>query len=359
MSFIQIRALEKTWPDGTAAVRRFDLDIAAGEFTVLLGPSGCGKTTTLRMIAGLETPTSGKILLNGADVTHLPPSRRDVGFVFQFYALYPHMSVAENIAFPLACTGVARAERIAAVAEIAERLCISNLLNRRPRELPGGDQQRVALARAMIRKPAVWLMDEPLGTLDAELRAQLCEFIRARQIEARVATIYVTHDQDEAMRLADRVIVMNAGEILQIGAPSEMYLRPSSIFTARFVGSPGMNLIEGEVISNGGARAFAPRGGNIKLIIPNMNFAGPAWLGVRPEGVRCGMGATASGDLAGRIAVDAFAGSARFYHIDCAFGRVVARHDPGGRGAAGESVYLTFDPASICIFNAADGRRVS
>ena len=263
MAFLELAALAKTYPDGTRAVKGIDFAAAQGEFVVLLGPSGCGKTTTLRMVAGLELPSAGTIRLAGADVTALPPSARDVGFVFQFYALYPHLSVAENIAFPLACGGMAKGERAAAVATIARRLGLTGLLQKKPRELSGGDQQRVGLARAIVRRPAIWLMDEPLGTLDADRRLAMCEFLREQQLAARVTTLYVTHDQEEAMRLADRIVVMKDGMIEQVGTPLEVYDEPATLFVAHFVGSPGMNFLEGERVG-----------------------AGAVTLGVRPEYVR-------------------------------------------------------------------------
>jgi multiple sugar transport system ATP-binding protein len=252
----ELERLAKTYPDGTRAVRGVSLAIEARELVVLLGPSGCGKTTTLRMIAGLEMPSEGRVLLGGREVTRARPSERDIGFVFQFYALYPHLTVAENIAFPLRSAGLGRSERQSAVERVAERLGIRELLERRPRELSGGDQQRVALARAIVRKPSVYLMDEPLGTLDAEKRLELRELVRAQQLELGVATVYVTHDQEEAMSLADRIVVMREGEILQVGSPREVYQHPSTLFVARFVGSPGMNAGRirrwGEVVPDGG-----------------------------------------------------------------------------------------------------------
>ncbi|NOT31691.1 MAG: ABC transporter ATP-binding protein, partial [Planctomycetes bacterium] len=247
MKAVTLERVEKTYADGTQAVRGIDLAIEAGEFVVLLGPSGCGKTTTLRMIAGLETPSAGRIRLGDADVTGLRPAQRDVGFVFQFYALYPHMTVRENLAFPLECSGMARPERERRVTEVAERLGITPLFAQRPRALSGGDQQRVALGRAMVRRPSVWLMDEPLGTLDAGLRLALCEFLRAEQLAQRVTTVYVTHDQEEAMRLADRIVVMSDGRVLQVDRAARVYDEPADLFVARFVGSPGMNFVYGEL----------------------------------------------------------------------------------------------------------------
>jgi multiple sugar transport system ATP-binding protein len=294
MSFLRLHNLRKTFPDGTAAVKGVDLDIDDGEFIVLLGPSGCGKTTTLRMIAGLEIPTSGAITLAGADVTKLRPSQRDVGFVFQFYALYPHLSVRQNIAFPLESVGTSRAESARGVNEVAERVGIRKLLDLCPRQLSGGDQQRVALARAMVRRPRVWLMDEPLGTLDADIRLSLREFIRRQQIETKVTTMYVTHDQEEAMSLADRIVVMDQGVIRQVGSPEEVYDRPADLFVANFVGSPGMNLM---------------RRGN-------------ETIGVRPEHVRI-----ADDGIAATVCLSEYVGSTYYIHLETEMGRLIARSD--------------------------------
>ncbi len=351
MSFLWLDALAKTYPGGTQAVKRVDLSIAAGEFVVLLGPSGCGKTTTLRMIAGLETPSAGRVELAGRDVTRLAPAQRDVGFVFQFYALYPHMSVAENIAFPLLCSRMARAEREQAVAKVAQRLGLSGLLGRRPRELSGGDQQRVGLARAMVRRPAAWLMDEPLGTLDSDQRGEMCEFLRAQQLEARVATVYVTHDQEEAMRLADRVVVMSKGEILQAAPPSEVYDEPATLFVARFVGSPGMNLIEGDAEGH----FFRPRACDERIELPLAVPDGPCVLGARPEFLR----REARGPLRARIVLDAFHGACRYLHADAACGRLVARAGAEQGSAAGEEARFSIEPAGLRLFDPASGRRIA
>jgi len=354
VSFLGLERVEKTWPDGTRAVRGVDLSIARGEFVVLLGPSGCGKTTTLRMIAGLEQPTAGRITLDGREITHLPASQRDIGMVFQFYALYPHLTVAENIAFPLECSGVGRAERSAVVAKLAEQLELTALLKRRPRTLSGGDQQRVALARAMARKPAAWLMDEPLGTLDASRRADMCEFIRAQQLEHKVATVYVTHDQEEAMRLADRVVVMSAGEILQAATPHQVYDDPADLFVARFVGSPGMNLIEGEARGELGASVVALRG-DVELRMPSEVRRGALVVGVRPEYLR----PSPDGSIRGRVALDAFVGSHRYLHVDAPCGRVVAMQAARERARVGDEVRLAVDPRGLRVFEPDSGRRLA
>ncbi len=228
---------------GVEAVNRVNLTIADGEFFALLGPSGCGKTTTLRMIAGLESPTQGQIQISGRQVTHLPPRDRDVAMVFQDYALYPHMTLMDNIGYPLKVRGVSTSELHARVAEAAKSLDIGDLLDRRPSQLSGGQQQRAAVARAVVHHAQVFLFDEPLSNLDAKLRVEARGFLKHLQREIGVTTIYVTHDQAEAMALADRVAIMDHGRIVQVGTPLEVYRHPRTVFVASFLGSPPMNLL--------------------------------------------------------------------------------------------------------------------
>ena len=244
MATIELRQVEKRFGD-LQAVKPMDLTIHDGEFVVLLGPSGCGKTTTLRMISGLETVTGGTILLDGRNVTWLHPSERDIAFVFQFFALYPHMTVRQNIAFPLQAQGESHEAIEKRVDEVVELLEISHLLDMRPGKLSGGDQQRVALARALVRRPAAFLMDEPLGALDADFRETMRAEIKRLHIVQNATTVYVTHDQVEAMAMADRIVVMSEAEIQQVGTPAEVYHKPANLFVARFIGSPGMNLVRG------------------------------------------------------------------------------------------------------------------
>ena len=284
MSFLELRDLSKTFDDGTEAVAGIDLACEEGEFVVFLGPSGCGKTTTLRMVAGLETASTGQVNIAGRSVKHLGPSQRDIGFVFQFYALYPHMSVRENVAFPLHGAGFDRTARGEQVAEVLERLAISALASRYPSELSGGDQQRVALARALVRQPKLWLMDEPLGTLDAELRAEMRELIRAQQLEAGITTLYVTHDQEEAMSLADRIVVMERGHLRQVGPPASVYDKPEDVFVAHFIGSPGMNFIAGEILADDPTTLVVRDG--TALAIGDGQRPGSVTMGVRPEFIR-------------------------------------------------------------------------
>ena len=242
MASIRIQDLRKTF-GSLAAVDGIDLNIADGEFVALLGPSGCGKTTTLRMIAGLEVPDSGSIHISDRDVTALPPRDRDVAMVFQDYALYPHMTLLENIGYPLKVRGVSKDELQSRVSDVARNLQIGELLERRPGQLSGGQQQRAAVARAVVHQAQVFLFDEPLSNLDAKLRLEARAFLKHLQQQVGVTAVYVTHDQAEAMALADRLVVMDKGRIMQVGTPLEVYRQPANTFVASFIGNPPMNLI--------------------------------------------------------------------------------------------------------------------
>jgi multiple sugar transport system ATP-binding protein len=269
-----------------AAVDRLSLAIDEGEFVVLLGPSGCGKTTTLRMLAGLEDVTSGDIFIGEERVNDIPTRRRDVAMVFQGYALYPHMTVAENIAYPLRVRKAARGEITPRVERVAAMLEISGLLARKPRELSGGERQRVALARAIVREPRVYLMDEPLSNLDAKLRVYMRGELKRLQRELGTTTVYVTHDQAEAMTLARRVAIMREGRLHQFDTPMNIYHRPRNRFVAEFVGTPGMNFIEGRV--DAGARLFSNGAVALRLAdsqMSRLNGRDRVTLGIRPEHV--------------------------------------------------------------------------
>ncbi|MBM3261868.1 MAG: ABC transporter ATP-binding protein [candidate division Zixibacteria bacterium] len=355
MSFLQIEGLRKTYADGTHAVKGVDIDANEGEFIVLLGPSGCGKTTTLRMIAGLETPTAGRILLEGNDIVLLRPGQRDVGFVFQFYALYPHLTVAANIAFPLENAGIGKEECRARVHAIARQTGLEALLDLFPGQLSGGDQQRVALARAMVRRPRLYLMDEPIGTLDAGLRLVLREFIREQQSETHVTTFYVTHDQEEAMALADRIVVVRDGEIRQMGEPEEVYERPADLFVAHFVGSPGMNLMDGALIEEGGERFLAGPGGT-RLAFPAFaeGVRGAVTWGIRPEYLLV----KDDGPLTGTVVLTEYLGARRYVYADTGWGRVVALANTTAALPPGASIALRPDPAHLRLFDPATGKAV-
>jgi multiple sugar transport system ATP-binding protein len=294
MASITFDRITKRYPDGTQAVSELDLAIADGEFLVLVGPSGCGKTTALRMAAGLEEISDGRLLIGDRVVNDVHPSQRDIAMVFQNYALYPHMSVRENIAFPLACAGVAKEETTSRVERAAEALGLTDLLHRKPRALSGGQRQRVAMGRAIVRKPQAFLMDEPLSNLDAKLRGQMRAEIRGLQREYGVTTLYVTHDQVEAMTMGDRIAVMRKGVLQQLGTPDELYTSPANLFVAEFIGSPPMNVVSATVTRTdlgselvvGSQRLTLPAG----LLAAHPALAGaeatPVALGFRPEALR-------------------------------------------------------------------------
>jgi multiple sugar transport system ATP-binding protein len=283
---ITYRDVGKTFPDGTVAVRDVSIDVAGGEFVVFVGPSGCGKSTLLRMTAGLERVTAGEIRIGDAVVNGLPPQRRDIAMVFQNYALYPHMSVRRNLEFPLRMAGVAKAERRRRAERVAEMLGLTPLLRRKPAALSGGQRQRVAMGRAIVREPAGFLMDEPLSNLDAKLRVQMRAEIAGLQRDLGVTTIYVTHDQVEAMTLGDRLVVLRDGEIQQVGAPRTVYDEPANAFVAAFIGSPAMNLLRATVTRDGDKPGMTV--GDWRLPIPPGRDPGErreVVLGIRPEAI--------------------------------------------------------------------------
>jgi multiple sugar transport system ATP-binding protein len=247
VSTVSLKDVTKIWPDGTVAVNNVSLDVSDGEFMVLLGPSGCGKSTILRMIAGLEDPSEGDILLNGEPVLEVPPRDRSIAMVFQDFALYPHMTVGANIGFPLKLSGVEHTPRLERVGDIASALGIGDVLARKPSQLSGGQRQRVAMGRAIVRRPGLFLMDEPLSNLDSGLRAELRAEITSLTSELGVTTMYVTHDQAEALTMADRVAIMRRGVLQDVGTPTEVYGRPATLYVAAFLGAPRMNLLEAQV----------------------------------------------------------------------------------------------------------------
>ncbi|MGE3875259.1 MAG: ABC transporter ATP-binding protein [Parvibaculaceae bacterium] len=278
MKSVSLRGLSKSFAD-YSVVQAIDLEIDEGEFVVLVGPSGCGKTTTLRMIAGLETPTGGEIFIGGRDVTDLDPRERKIAMVFQSYALYPHMTISDNLGFALKLAGVPKDEIARKVSSVAGILGIERYLKAKPRTLSGGQRQRVALGRAIIREPDVFLFDEPLSNLDAKLRTVMRNEIIRLHKSLRATMIYVTHDQVEAMTMGDRIVVMHAGVAQQVGTPLEVYDAPANLFVATFIGSPSMNILEGEIVVG-------------KFICPGISIDSPApvsglaHLGIRPEHLR-------------------------------------------------------------------------
>ena len=347
MAQIQIKNLHKRWADFTA-VRDSSLVLEDGKFIVLLGPSGCGKTTTLRMIAGLEYPTSGQILLDGQDVTYRRPRERDIAMVFQLFALYPHMGVRANLEFPLRNEGLPRGEIDRRIREVAAILRIEHLLGQRVGGLAGGDRQRVALGRAIVRQPKAFLMDEPLGTLDAEFREVMCLELRKLHDRLATTTVFVTHDQNEAMALADFIVVMNKGEILQADNTDGIYNFPSCLFVAGFIGRPSMNLLAlpGEVAVGDAEARFAAA----TVPIPTMQAgARRAVLGVRPEHIDL---LPAGAGLPGRISYSEYFGSHWVAAIDTPVGTLKALAPRDLRPVQGDAVGLRLHTERIVLFDA-------
>jgi len=288
MASIELRNVSKSYNGNQHSVRNVNLHIRDGEFVIFLGPSGCGKTTLLRMIAGLESISSGEVIMDGRIVNKVPPKNRDIAMVFQNYALYPNMKVKDNIAFPLKMQHIGKQEREGRVAEVAQKLELDDLLERKPGALSGGQRQRVALARAMIRKPGLFLMDEPLANLDAKLRTEMRREIIRLQRELGVTTIYVTHDQTEAMTMGTRIAVINGGVLQQFGTPQEIYRNPANLFVATFIGSPNMNVWDTELVSNSGQHYLTL--GNVRIPMDKSSLTvrgvhGSVKAGIRPEHV--------------------------------------------------------------------------
>jgi len=358
------------------AVRGIDLAIADGAFTVFVGPSGCGKSTLLRLICGLDTPSEGAIRFDGRDVRGVPPAGRGLAMVFQSYALYPHMSVAENMGFALRMAGVPKAERAARVAKAAETLQITRLLERRPKELSGGQRQRVAIGRAIVREPSLFLFDEPLSNLDAELRVEMRFELAALHRRLGTTMIYVTHDQIEAMTMADRIVVLRDGRVEQAGTPAELYERPVNRFVASFIGSPRMNFLA--------ATVTAVEAGAVEVAMPGLEAAGDTdgaglagtglagaglrlavvaahgltvgdriEIGLRPDDLRPGGGPAR---LRVRVGFSEYVGGAFHLHaLDHPAGRLVVRH-AGAPVAVGDTLDLGIDPARCHVFSAAGAR---
>jgi len=329
------------------ALHGVDLEIRPGEFFALLGPSGSGKTTTLRILAGLEPHDEGRVFLDGVDVTAKEPGERDVAMVFQSYALYPHMSVAQNIGFPLRMIGTPRDEVQRAVRDAAARVHIDHLLDRKPGQLSGGQQQRCALARAIVRKPRLFLLDEPLSNLDAKLRLETRVELRKLQRSLGVTAVYVTHDQEEAMTIADRLAVFMDGRIVQVGTPAEVFARPASVAVAGFIGSPPMNLLAGRLV---GGRLFI---GDAPLAD---NVAGPdgsVTVGVRPAAVRISPGA----GLPARLELVEDLGDSAIVDFSAGDALIKMRTERKPAAREGELVHLAFDPAALHLFDPRTGAR--
>ncbi|WP_374433500.1 ABC transporter ATP-binding protein [Tabrizicola sp.] len=347
MANVEFRNVTKIFGSFTA-LPGLNLQIRSGEFVALLGPSGCGKTTSLRMLAGLEFPTTGDILIDGRRVNDLAPGERDIAMVFQSYALYPHMTVAENIAYPLKKRGVAKAERAEKVARTAEMLHLTPMLDRKPKQLSGGQQQRVALGRALVRDPKVFLLDEPLSNLDAKLRGHMrAELIELHRRLGRTM-VYVTHDQLEAMTMADRIAIMEGGNLQQFAAPAEVYARPANRFVAGFIGTPGMSLLDGTLVRQGQEWRFDVAGLHLAVPVIAPGSEGPAALGIRPEDVHLGQG-----PIQGEVTLTEATGHETIVTLALAAGlRIVARVPGTPALRIGDKVPLRLDTPRLHVFAA-------
>jgi ABC-type sugar transport system ATPase subunit len=337
MAPVVFHQVSKEFPGGTTAVDALDLEIPDGELMVLVGPSGCGKSTALRMIAGLEQPSSGRITIGERDMAGLSPGARDVAMVFQSYALYPHMSVRDNLAFPLRRRRMDKDEIGRRVTEMAEMLELGDLLKRKPAQLSGGQRQRVAMGRALIREPVAFLLDEPLSNLDAKLRTELRAELKRLHRRLGTTMVYVTHDQIEAMTLGDRIAVMNRGRLQQVGSPDEIYRRPCNLFVGRFVGSPAMNLLPGPLVG---------RGADVTA-------------GVRPEAMH------RAGEVAGGIPLELVTdvveplGSDVYVHGSAGGEAVVARLPGNVQVSPGDRLALAIDPADLHLFDRTTEQRLT
>jgi multiple sugar transport system ATP-binding protein len=353
MAEIRIRNLRKEFGDFTA-VQSSTFTIADGEFFMLLGPSGCGKTTTLRMIAGLELPTSGEITIDGEDVSQMPASKRDIAFVFQMFALYPHMNVRRNIAYPLVSQGMSKAAVAAKVTEIAKILGIEGILDRPVGGLSGGDRQRVALGRAIVRDPKAFMMDEPLGALDAEFRERMAEELRALHDRMGATTVYVTHDQLEAMQMGDKIVVMNHGVVEQFGTPQDIYDWPATMFVAEFIGSPPMNFLafDGQVAPGADTVSL----GETALAVPRQRqgAGGALVLGVRPEHVHL----ADDGPIRGEVLATEYLGTTQIVTLDTAHGQIKVRTAASRTVRPGEHTGLSFDARTLTLFDKGSGRAL-
>ena len=350
MASISLKNITKRW-GGFIGVDNQSLDIADKEFLVLLGPSGCGKTTTMRMIAGLEEPTDGEVWIGDRCVNDDLPKDRDVAMVFQNYGLYPHMSIYDNIAYPLKVRGIAKNEIRPRVEKAAKQVELSEFLSRKPKALSGGQRQRVALARAIVRRPQVFLMDEPLSNLDAKLRVSMRAELKHLSHQLQVTTVYVTHDQIEAMTLADRVAVMEHGRIQQLGTPDEIYNDPANLFVAGFIGSPAMNLVSGKV----NEQTFSTAG-DFELVKIGSPDHQSAVLGIRPEDLQIVV--PGEGDFDAPVYAFENTGESVLVTVELGRQRIIAKGNRTIRKAIGETVGISIDHEHLYLFDEKTGERL-
>ncbi len=357
MSDVRLSGISKQY-EGTErpAVERLDLTVPAGELAVLVGPSGCGKSTTLRIVAGLEQPSTGRVLIGGRDVTNVEPADRDIAMVFQSYALYPHMSVFDNMAFALRLRKVRPAKIREQVEKVARSLDIEDYLERKPKALSGGQRQRVAIGRAVVRNPKVFLFDEPLSNLDAKLRGEMRREIARVHQRSGTTSLYVTHDQVEAMTLADRIIVLRDGQLQQVGTPMQIYGEPTNRFVAGFFGTPAMNFLEATIAEESGARAA--RGPGFEIALPDDGAeAGEVVIGIRPECVTLDERPGAS-SLEARVELREMLGAEVLLHLESDAGSMTLRADSNAPAREGENLTVWIDPANLHVFDAESELRL-
>ena len=355
-SSLHIKGIRKAFGKGDKAVevlKRIDIDVEPGEFLILVGPSGCGKSTLLNIIAGLEEPTEGELHIAGKNVIGMPPAQRDIAMVFQSYALYPTMTVADNIGFALEMRKVPKADRDKRIHEVAGMLQIQHLLDRRPAQLSGGQRQRVAMGRALARDPQLFLFDEPLSNLDAKLRVEMRAEIKRLHQASGITSVYVTHDQIEAMTLGSRIAVMKDGILQQLGTPDEIYNRPANTYVATFIGSPTMNLVPGRSVAEAG-RGFSIAGADLPLACPGAGHTA-ALMGLRPEHITL----TDSAPWRGEVSVVEPTGADTFVVIKTEAGNVTVRTAPQVRVAPGDRVGLEVQALHVNWFDPDAGRRLS
>lgn len=353
MAQVRIENLRKEFGSFTA-VESSTFTVEDGEFFMLLGPSGCGKTTTLRMMAGLELPTSGRVFIDGDEVGMKPASQRDIAFVFQLFALYPHMNVGKNMSYPLLSQGMSKRDARKKVVEVARILGIENILNKPVGGLSGGDRQRVALGRAIVREPKAFLMDEPLGALDAEFREHMAEELRALHDRMGATTIYVTHDQLEAMQMGDRIVVMDQGVIQQFGKPQDIYDWPATRFVADFIGSPAMNFLDFEGQVKAGSDYVEMHGQKVSVPVFRESVTGRLSLGVRPEHIRFSNQSTYRGEV---VATE-YLGTTRIITLNTPNGMIKARTPADSAVQTGETIGIEFNTQTLTVFSADGGRAI-
>jgi len=355
MAGIDIEGLSTVYPNGVRAVDGLDLSVADGEFFALLGPSGCGKTTLLRTVAGLESATEGTVRIDSHDVTRTEPGKRGVAMVFQDYALFPHMTVAENITYPLKVRRAPAAQRTAAAVRTSTELSLQGLLDRRPGQLSGGQQQRVALARAIASEGMVLLLDEPLSNLDARLRLEARTFLKKLQRDLGITTVFVTHDQAEALALADRIAVMQSGKLRQLGSPREVFARPANTFVANFIGSTPMNLIAGQV----GAEVVTVAGGSLPVATGSLPAGAEVTVGVRPEYLTLLTGLADGPGLSGEVVVTENLGTMSLVSVDCDGTMIGATVPEEDEPEPGMPVTLTAAPHRVLLYDKETGELLA